>query len=98
MEKMQILVKTIKLSKPKSIGTEISEFFKSLLIDKEEEIRKIFIKLKDKDKYYFIYFLEELKFETDRSNIISNLFSILIKNISFVIFWFSSKGFFSSYK
>ena len=80
MEKMQILVKTIKSSKAKSIGKEISDFFCYLLIDKEDEIKKIFRKLKDKDKYYFFHFLEELKFETDRSKIIANLFSILIKD------------------
>ena len=76
---MKTLQKTIKDVR-KTIEVEKANFFKFLLKDNEEDVRKYFVKLKNKEPYYFIYFLGEIKFEKDRSKILNNLINIIIKD------------------
>ena len=49
-------------------------------MNKEEEVRKYFIKLKRTDQYHFIYFLGEIKFKEDRSKILHTLINAIIKD------------------
>ena len=59
-----------------------NEFFNFLLNNNESKVEEYFNKLKrleNKDKYYFLYFLGEIKFEKDRKNILICLINTIIK-------------------
>ena len=56
-----------------------STFFNNLLEEKESNVRMYFHFLNNKEQYYFIYFLGEIKFEKDKSNIIITLINIILK-------------------
>ena len=79
-QKIETLKKALKQEKRKEIEKVKIDFFNFLLMNKEEEVRKYFIKLKRTDQYYFIYFLGEIKFKEDRSKILHTLINSIIKD------------------
>ena len=66
------------------VKLEKSMFFKNLLEEKESNVRMYFLKLNNKEQYYFIYFLGEIKFEKDKSNLLISLINIILKNKNYI--------------
>ena len=81
-EKIEILQNTINNSAKSETIKAKNEFFRFLLKDNEEEVRKYFIKLKNNEIYYFIYFFGEIKFEKERNKILLTLINNIIMNKS----------------
>ena len=90
LDKFQYIQNKIKTNKAENIEKEKLLFFNDLLINKEEELRKKFVKLiqknkvdfikKYKDQFLFIYFLQIINFNEDRNDKILYLYNILIKD------------------
>ena len=90
LDKFQYIQNKIKTNKAENIEKEKLLFFNDLLINKEEELRKKFVKLiqknkvdfikKYKDQFLFIYFLQIINFNENRNDKILYLYNILIKD------------------
>ena len=91
IEKFQLIQNKIKENKAEKIERVTLDFFDDLLIDKIDEVKVKFVKLlhankvelieKYKEAFLFIYFLQIINFNKDRSNIILDLYNRLIKDI-----------------
>ena len=81
MEKFQLIQDKIKTNKAEYFEKEKFWFFDDLLIDKVEEIKVKLNKFKYKEAFLFIYFLQIMNFNEDKSNIILYLYNRLIKDI-----------------
>ena len=90
LDKFQYIQNKIKTNKAEKIEND-KLFFNDLLINKEEELRKKFVKLIHKDKvdfikkykdpFLFIYYMQIINFNEDRNDKILYLYNELIKDI-----------------
>ena len=81
--KMKEIKEIIKSQEMKEI--QKNEFFNFLLSDNKNKVEDYFNKLRtheNKDKYYFLYFFGEIKFDKDRSDILINLINKMITMIN----------------
>ena len=81
--KMKEIKEIIKSQEMKEI--QKNEFFNILLSDNKNKVEDYFNKLRtheNKDKYYFLYFFGEIKFDKDRSDILINLINKMITMIN----------------
>ena len=79
--KMKEIREIIKSEKTKNLKKD--EFFEFLLNDNKYKVVDYFKKLlnlKNKDKYYFLYFLGDIKFVNDRSYVLTLLVNEMLRN------------------
>ena len=77
-DKIKEIREIIKKEEIRELGKE--DFFK-ILDDNNTKIKEKFNKFDNRDKYYFLYFLGEIKFKNDRIDILIILINIMIRMI-----------------